>query len=109
LPLDREIAAVLRAALYLYFDCWDEAHEIAQDINTPEGSYWHGIVHRQEPDAANAAYWFRQVGAHPIFPALRERAVEIGLATGAVSPPQFAVPIMGESTAQLRHPPETRA
>lgn len=62
------------AGLYLYFGCWTEAHEIAQDVSTPEGSYWHGIVHRQEPDAANSGYWFRQVGAHPIFPALAKIA-----------------------------------
>lgn len=62
------------AGLYLYFGCWEEAHEVAQDINTPDGSYWHGIVHRQEPDAGNAGYWFRQVGSHPIFPALAKIA-----------------------------------
>src|SRR5580698_1788635 len=49
------------AGLYVYFSCFDEAHGIAQDIDTAEGSYWHAIVHRQEPDAGNAAYWFRQV------------------------------------------------
>ena len=70
------------AGLYLYFSCWDEAHDIAQNISTREGSYWHAIVHRQEPDAGNAGYWFRQVGAHPIFPALRERAAEIGVDFG---------------------------
>ena len=62
------------AGLYLYFGCWAEAHEIAQNVSTPEGSYWHAIVHRQEPDAANSGYWFRQVGAHPIFPALAKIA-----------------------------------
>ncbi|MGC9947664.1 MAG: hypothetical protein ABSF64_14970 [Bryobacteraceae bacterium] len=62
------------SGLYVYFSCFDEAHSIAQDIATPEGSYWHAIVHRQEPDAGNAAYWFRQVGAHPIFPALARAA-----------------------------------
>ena len=70
------------AGLYLYFSSWEEAHEIAQDISTPEGSYWHAMVHRQEPDAGNAGYWFRQVGAHPIFPALREQAAQIGVDFG---------------------------
>jgi hypothetical protein len=62
------------AGLYLYFGCWDKAHEIAQGIETAEGSYWHAIVHRQEPDASNSGYWFRQVGEHPIFPALAKIA-----------------------------------
>lgn len=62
------------AGLYLYFSCRDECHEIAQGIDSAEGSYWHGILHRQEPDAVNSAYWFRRVRAHPIFPALRDAA-----------------------------------
>ena len=66
------------AGLYVYFSCWQEAHEAAQEIASPEGSYWHAIVHRQEPDAGNAAYWFHRVGKfHPIFPALRRTAAEI--------------------------------
>ena len=76
------IPPLLRAGLYLYFDCWADAHTVAQDINTAEGSYWHAIVHRQEPDAANAGYWFRQVGAHAIFPDLQARAAEIGVGNG---------------------------
>ncbi len=71
------------AGLYVYFSFWDEAHEIAQSVSTPEGSYWHAIVHRQEPDAGNASYWFRQVGSHPIFPFLRERAAAVGVDFGA--------------------------
>jgi hypothetical protein len=70
------------AGLYLYFDCWTEAHETAQDVAGPEGSYWHAIVHRQEPDAWNSGYWFRQVGAHAIFPTLRDAAAAIGLPVG---------------------------
>jgi hypothetical protein len=70
------------AGLYLYFSFWEEAHEIAQNISTPEGSYWHAIVHRQEPDAGNSGYWFRQVGAHAIFPALRKQAAQIGVDFG---------------------------
>jgi hypothetical protein len=68
--------------LYLYFSCWDEAHLLAQNLSTREGDYWHAIVHRQEPDAGNAGYWFGQVGAHPIFPALREQAALIGVDFG---------------------------
>jgi hypothetical protein len=69
-----------QAGLYLYFSCFDEAHEIAQSIATSEGSYWHAIVHRQEPDAGNSAYWFRRVGNHAIFPALHEEAARIAKA-----------------------------
>jgi hypothetical protein len=70
------------AGLYFYFSFWDEAHTVAQGVDTTEGSYWHAIVHRQEPDAANSAYWFRRVGAHPIFPVLRERAAARGIGVG---------------------------
>lgn len=75
------------AGLYLYFSCWEEAHRVAQDIPGAEGSYWHAIVHRQEPDAGNSGYWFRQVGRHPIFPALRAAAAEIGVELGPQSDP----------------------
>jgi hypothetical protein len=72
-PAARAPEAAL-SRLFLYFSCWDEAHAIAQDLPSAEGSFWHGIIHRQEPDAANASYWFRRVGSHPIFPALHEDA-----------------------------------
>jgi len=71
------------AGLWLYFSCFDEAHGIAQDVETPDGSFWHGILHRQEPDAGNAAYWFRRVGQHPVFPALGDAARRLGYPTGA--------------------------
>ena len=71
------------AGLYLYFSCLDECHGIAQNFSSAEGCYWHAIMHRQEPDAGNSAYWFRQVGAHPVFPALREAAEACGYPCGA--------------------------
>ena len=70
------------SGLFLYFSCLDEAHSIAQDIPGIEGSYWHGIMHRQEPDPANSAYWFHRVGAHAIFPALHEEAAAAGYQAG---------------------------
>ena len=63
--------------LFLYFSWADECHEIVQGVKSAEGSFWHGIVHREEPDAANAAYWFRQTGKHPVFPDLARAAEEI--------------------------------
>lgn len=65
------------SGLYLYFSCLDESHALSQDIPTVEGSFWHAIMHRQEPDAGNSGYWFRRVGRHPIFPALRDAASSI--------------------------------
>lgn len=69
--------AAALAGLWLYFSCFEEAHQIAQDITSADGSLWHAILHRQEPDSGNSAYWFRQTGAHPIYPALVKRTVEI--------------------------------
>jgi hypothetical protein len=81
-PRSRDGQAAL-SGLWLYFSCWQEAHEIAQDVPTREGSYWHALVHRQEPDAWNAGYWFRQVGTHPIFAELHESAAQLGVDFGA--------------------------
>jgi hypothetical protein len=61
------------AGLYFYFGCWQQAHEVCQDDESAEGSYWHGIVHRQEPDGGNANYWFRRAGRHPVQLALAQR------------------------------------
>ena len=43
------------------------------------GRFWHAIMHRREPDASNAGYWFRRVGTHPIFETLAQEAQELGL------------------------------
>jgi hypothetical protein len=97
------------AGLYLYFSCWDEAHGVAQDLHTPEGSYWHAIVHRQEPDAANSAYWFRQAGRHPIFPALRARAAEIGVAFGERWDPEAFIAYCEDARQRPGSPEERKA
>ena len=75
------------SGLWLYFGGFEPAHSISQDLHTAEGSYWHGILHRQEPDPGNAAYWFRRVGRHLVFPMLHESvgqaAARAGLKIGA--------------------------
>jgi hypothetical protein len=65
------------AGLWLHWNELEEAHRVAQELSTAEGSFWHGIVHRREPDPGNAAYWFRRVGRHPVFPVLREAVAQL--------------------------------
>lgn len=65
------------AGLWLYFECFEECHTVAQELETPEGSYWHAILHRQEPDDWNSGYWFRRVGRHAIFDPLEAEAARL--------------------------------
>jgi len=76
---DKQMSAGGRSGLWLLHDFLDESHRIAQDIHTPTGSFWHGIMHRREPDPSNAKYWFRKVGDHPVFQSLREESAELAL------------------------------
>jgi hypothetical protein len=77
---DPNMAAACRAALWLYHDFLDESHLISQSIETVEGSYWHGLMHRREPDYSNSAYWFRRVGMHPVFQELADEARQLAAA-----------------------------
>lgn len=80
-------ATCVRSALYLRFNFLDESHTLSQGIHTVEGSYWHAIMHRREPDYSNAKYWFRRVGQHPVFTELGNRAeVKKALGTAQYDP-----------------------
>jgi len=65
------------AGLWLYFSCFEEAHELANNCSSTEGYLWHGILHRQEGDSGNAAYWFRKAGSHPVYSELSPEAAKI--------------------------------
>lgn len=67
----------VKAALLYRAGKWEQAHKIAQGIPSSEGSFWHAILHRTEGDWENAAYWFRQVGDHPIYSLIYADAVQI--------------------------------
>jgi hypothetical protein len=71
---DERLATGCLAGLWLYHDLLDESHAISQELHTAEGSYWHGMLHRREPDPDNAKYWFRKVGRHAVFQPLHEAA-----------------------------------
>ncbi len=75
-PGARQPEAAL-SGLFLLLNCWEASHHLSQNIGSREGSYWHAIAHRMEPDSWNAGYWFRKVGKHPIFPELHAQAQRI--------------------------------
>jgi hypothetical protein len=75
--IDKSMAQAVLAGLWLYHDFLDESHRISQNIPGSTGSYWHGLMHRREPDSWNSKYWFERVGPHPIFPMLCECAREL--------------------------------
>lgn len=75
----------IKSGLLLWNDALDESHTISQGLENQTGSYWHGIMHRREPDYSNAKYWFGRVGKHPIFSQLRERAIAISKETTSSS------------------------
>ncbi len=73
-PRNRAMARAVRAGLLLWNDALALAHELAisEAVNDALArrtlDYWHGIMHRREPDYPNSKYWFRRVDGHPVFP-----------------------------------------
>ncbi|MCZ6677293.1 MAG: hypothetical protein O7E52_08590 [Candidatus Poribacteria bacterium] len=74
---DSALGTAVQSGLLLWNDALDASHTISQQIQNKTGSYWHGIMHRREPDYSNAKYWFGRVGNHPIFPTLRKRVLDL--------------------------------
>lgn len=92
-----DLTASIRAGLYLYLGCWDDAHNAADSVENPDGYFWHAIVHRQEPDAANSGYWFRKTGRHPIFERLAAEAEKAGYRGGSEWDPYRFVDFCGNA------------
>jgi hypothetical protein len=76
---DRDAARACLAGLWLSFDYLDEAHTVCQENEGhPERDFWHGVMHRREPDADNSKYWWRRVGTHPVLDQLRAHSTTLG-------------------------------
>ena len=65
---DTTFADAIKSGLLLWNDALDASHTISQELANATGSYWHGLMHRREPDYSNAKYWFGRVGTHAISP-----------------------------------------
>ncbi len=76
-PVSPEMTSCIRSGLLLRGDFQEESHTLSQTISSAEGSYWHAIMHRLEPDYSNSKYWFNRVGTHPVFEQLGTRASSV--------------------------------
>lgn len=54
------------AAIWLYVDDLEAAHQIVQSLKSPSADWLHAIVHRREGDFGNAMYWYRHAEKHPL-------------------------------------------
>lgn len=70
-------ADLIRSVALLWHDHLEAAHRIVQSVEDPDGNLVHAILHRREPDYANAKYWFRRVGEHPVFGPLATAARQL--------------------------------
>ena len=89
--VDYDMAQCCISGLWLLHDFLDESHGISQGIPTRSGSYWHGIMHRREGDHANAKYWFRRVGHHPVLDVLWRAAAPLAERAAAGPDAEFLV------------------
>jgi len=83
--VDEPAALSCLSGILLLRDAFARSHEVCQDLDTAEGRYWHGILHRREPDPANARYWMARVGSHPVHLRLAEELAG-GSGSGDASP-----------------------
>jgi hypothetical protein len=61
-PSPPKVNALLQSLWYDANDRWNDAHDIAQDIHSSDGSWIHAYLHRKEGDEGNAAYWYARAG-----------------------------------------------
>ncbi len=58
----KNLSPLLQAMWYDHQGNWAASHNIAQEINSREGSWVHAYLHRKEGDQSNAMYWYHLAG-----------------------------------------------
>ncbi len=65
-PVEAYRKRALRALWHAAHNHWDAAHEEAQAGTDAECAWVHALLHREEGDPVNAAYWYRRAG-RPVY------------------------------------------
>ena len=55
-----QLSILLQALWYDAKGDWEASHNLAQDVNTKDGSWIHAYLHRKEGDSGNASYWYHR-------------------------------------------------
>ncbi|MGI4854839.1 MAG: hypothetical protein ACRYF4_12430 [Janthinobacterium lividum] len=61
-PLEADVTPALRGLWHASRSEWDAAHNAVQDDAGMDSAWVHALLHREEGDAFNAAYWYRRAG-----------------------------------------------
>lgn len=56
--LPAELPSLLAALWWEAKGEWNQAHEIAQAVESADAAWVHAYLHRKEGDSSNAAYWY---------------------------------------------------
>lgn len=59
-PTSPQVTTLLKALWHDARGEWDKAHDLAQEVNTQDGSWIHAYLHRKEGDRLNAQYWYNR-------------------------------------------------
>ena len=57
-----ELSVPLQALWWDKKGNWSQAHELVDELETPEGMAVHAYLHRKEGEQWNADYWYRLAG-----------------------------------------------
>ena len=73
----RQLNHLLQALWYDAKGDWEAAHNLAQEVNTKDGSWIHAYLHRKEGDLGNATYWYHKANQPVCKKSLAEEWEEI--------------------------------